>query len=53
MANVTASEALDHAARLLLQAEMEITNLPLMGQLDELAASWISIAALANERERA
>ncbi|MEV0445848.1 hypothetical protein AB0I84_12905 [Streptomyces spectabilis] len=46
-------EALAHAARLLEQAELELTNLPLMERLDELAASWLTLAHLLMERERA
>ncbi|NXY93515.1 hypothetical protein HYE82_03640 [Streptomyces sp. BR123] len=49
---MTADEAITHAARLLAQAELEITNLPLMERLDELASSWLSIAAIMVERER-
>ncbi|MEW2415302.1 hypothetical protein AB0953_16525 [Streptomyces sp. NPDC046866] len=49
---MTADEAISHAARLLAQAELEITNLPLMERLDELAGSWLSIAAIMVERER-
>ncbi|MFK0222224.1 hypothetical protein ACIQWN_29040 [Streptomyces vinaceus] len=50
---LTAEEALSHAARLLAQAELELTNLPLMERLDELASSWLSVAAILTERERA
>ncbi|MET9467778.1 hypothetical protein ABZY44_23845 [Streptomyces sp. NPDC006544] len=49
---MTADEAIGHAARLLAQAELELTNLPLMERLDDLAASWLSIAAIMTERER-
>lgn len=49
---MTADEAIANAARLLEQAEMELTNLPLMERLDELASSWLSIAALVTERDR-
>ncbi|MCY0917047.1 hypothetical protein OS965_02500 [Streptomyces sp. H27-G5] len=49
---MNADEALVHAARLLAQAEMELTNLPLMERLDELASSWLSLAAILAERER-
>lgn len=49
---VTAATAIDNAARLLEQAEMELTNLPLMERLDELASTWMGIAALLTERER-
>lgn len=49
---MTADEAIANAARLLAQAEMELTNLPLMERLDDLAGSWLSIAALVTERER-
>lgn len=45
-------KAIANAARLLEQAEME-TNLPLMERLDELAASWLTLAHLLMERERA
>lgn len=46
-------EAIAHSARLLEQAELELTNLPLMKQLDELATSWLALAHLVMERERA
>lgn len=49
---MTADEAIANAARLLEQAELELTNLPCMERLDELAGSWLSIAALVTERER-
>ena len=49
---VTAGEAIAHAARLLAQAELELTNLPLMERLDQLACSWLAVANLLNERER-
>lgn len=49
---MTADEAIANAARLLAQAELELINLPLMQRLDELASSWLSIAALLAERER-
>lgn len=52
MSGTTAAEAIEHAARLLAQAELELTNLPLMERLDELAGSWLSIAAILTERER-
>lgn len=52
MSGPTADQALANAARLLEQAEMELTNLPLMGRLDELAGSWLAIAAMVTERER-
>lgn len=50
---MNADEALGHAARLLAQAELELMNLPLMDRLDELASSWLSLAAILTERERA
>ncbi|WP_202437622.1 hypothetical protein [Streptomyces sp. SID5910] len=49
---VTAEQALANAARLLERAEIELTNLPLMGQLDALADSWIRLGQLLMERER-
>lgn len=49
---ISADEALGNAARLLQQAELE-TNLPLMERLDDLACSWLSLANLLMERERA
>lgn len=49
---LTAGEAIGHAARLLSQAELEITNLPLMERLDQVACSWLALANLLNERER-
>ena len=49
---MTSQEAIDHACRLLEQAEMELTNLPLMERLDELASSWLTVASLLAEKER-
>ncbi|WP_188274400.1 hypothetical protein [Streptomyces sp. CBMA152] len=49
---VTADQAIANAARLLDRAEIELTNLPLMERLDELAASWLQLAAMLLERER-
>lgn len=49
---IKADEAIANAARLLEQAEMELTNLPLMERLDELATSWLGVAAMLTERER-
>lgn len=49
---VTAGEAIAHAARLLAQAELELTNLPLIERLDQLACSWLAVANLLGERER-
>lgn len=37
--HVTADQAIANAARLLDRAEIELTNLPLMERLDELASS--------------
>ncbi|MGI5252784.1 hypothetical protein [Actinacidiphila glaucinigra] len=48
-----ATQAIANAARLLEQAELELTNLPLMERLDDLATSWPSLAALITDRERA
>ncbi|WP_198533709.1 hypothetical protein [Streptomyces odonnellii] len=48
----TADQAIANAARLLERAEIELTNLPLMERLDELAGSWLQIAALVIEKER-
>lgn len=49
---ITAEQAIDRAVALLDQAEMELTNLPLMERLDELASSWLTVAAMLTERER-
>lgn len=49
---VTAEQALANAARLLDRAEIELTNLPLMSQLDALADSWIQLGQLLMEKER-
>ncbi|WP_433235502.1 hypothetical protein ACQPYK_25450 [Streptosporangium sp. CA-135522] len=48
---MTVDEAVSSAARLLQQAELEITNLQLMEQLGDLADRWIEIGRLLNERE--
>lgn len=50
--HVTADQAIANAARLLDRAEIELTNLPLMERLDELASSWLTLAAMLLERER-
>ncbi|MFG2780814.1 hypothetical protein ACGFY7_23540 [Streptomyces prunicolor] len=49
---VTADQAIENAARLLDRAEIELTNLPLMERLDQLAVSWIQVAQLLAEKER-
>ncbi|MFD9632851.1 hypothetical protein [Streptomyces violascens] len=49
---MTADQAIANAARLLDRAEIELTNLPLMERLDELASSWLQLAAMLLERER-
>ncbi|MFE0270826.1 hypothetical protein ACFWZY_01600 [Streptomyces sp. NPDC058992] len=49
----TEGQALANAARLLERAELELTNLPLMERYDELAASWMNLAQLLHDRERA
>ncbi|WP_164986186.1 hypothetical protein [Streptomyces roseicoloratus] len=49
---MTVEEALQSAVRLLRAAETE-TNLALMERLDQLACSWLAIANLLMERERA
>lgn len=49
---MTCTEAVENAARLLHEAEMERTNTVLMERLEKLADSWIAIAGLLNERER-
>lgn len=49
---MTADEAIQSAVRLLQAAETE-TNLALMERLDELACSWLTVANLLMERERA
>ncbi|MFE7128950.1 hypothetical protein [Streptomyces sp. NPDC057617] len=48
----TADQAIANAARLLERAEIELTNLPLMGQLDSIASSWLQMAGLLMEKER-
>ncbi|MFJ4009453.1 hypothetical protein [Streptomyces sp. NPDC090026] len=52
MSQPTVEQALGNAARLLEQAEIEMTNLPLMERYDDLACSWLSLANLLMERER-
>ncbi|WP_177204329.1 hypothetical protein [Streptomyces sp. CC53] len=52
MAVPTEDQALANAARLLERAELELTNLPLMERLDQLAVSWINLAHLLRDRER-
>lgn len=49
---VTFETAIANAARLLQNAEGE-TNLQLMEREEKLADSWISMAALINQRDRA
>ncbi|MEK9524024.1 hypothetical protein MIU24_32325 [Streptomyces venezuelae] len=49
---MTSAEAIDNAVRILQAAEAE-TNLALMERLDELASSWLAVANLLSERERA
>lgn len=49
---MTSSEALENACRLLEQAELELTNLPLMERIDQLAVSWLQVAQMLAERER-
>lgn len=49
---MTSAEAIANACRLLEQAELELTNLPLMERLDELATSWLHVAAMLAEKER-
>lgn len=49
---VTSEQAIENAARLLDRAEIELTNLPLMERLDQLAVSWIQVAQLLAEKER-
>lgn len=49
---ITSEQALQNAARLLEQAELELTNLLLVERLDELASSWLSLSNLLMERER-
>lgn len=49
---MTFDEAIANAARLLQAAELE-TNLAMMERLEKLADSWVSIANLIRERERA
>ncbi len=52
MAVPTEDQALDNAARLLEQAELQLTNLPLMERLEGLADSWLGMAHMLRERER-
>ncbi|MCX4827176.1 hypothetical protein OG746_26720 [Streptomyces sp. NBC_01016] len=49
---MTPEAAIENAARLLRHAEGE-TNLVLMERLDDLAGSWLGMANLLMERERA
>ncbi|MGW5409014.1 hypothetical protein [Streptomyces spiralis] len=49
---MTSQDAIDRACTLLDQAELELTNLPLMERLDELACTWLTVAAMLAERER-
>lgn len=49
---MTSAEAIENACRLLERAELELTNFALMERLDELAASWLSVAAILAEKER-
>lgn len=48
---MTVDRAVGHAARLLLNAELE-TNLALMERIEKLADSWLSLAALLIQREQ-
>lgn len=48
----TVEEALGNAARLLRAAEVE-TNLLLMERIEALADSWMDMARMAMDRERA
>ncbi|MFF3398255.1 hypothetical protein ACFYW6_07050 [Streptomyces sp. NPDC002659] len=50
---ISAENAIENASRRLEQAEMELTNLPLMERLENLATSWLAVAHLVMERERA
>lgn len=49
---VTIESAFGHAARLLAEAELELTNMQRMERLEKLADSWISIASWLIQRER-
>lgn len=49
---ITAEQAITNATRLLERAEIELTNLPLMACLDEMAVTWLKVAELVTERER-
>ena len=49
---MTSQEAIERACMLLDQAELELTNLPLMERLDELASSWLNVASLLAEKEK-
>ncbi|MDF5756647.1 hypothetical protein [Spongiactinospora sp. TRM90649] len=49
---MTVDEALDNAVRLLRNAEIEL-DLTRMDRVQSLADSWINIAVLLSERERA
>ena len=50
---ISAEQAIENASRLLEAAELELTNLPLMERMEELAGSWLAVAHLVMERERA
>jgi hypothetical protein len=49
---LTANEAIEHAARILAEAELERSNLPLMERLEKLAETWLGIAQTLVEKER-
>ncbi|MEU5863512.1 hypothetical protein ABZ815_20245 [Nonomuraea sp. NPDC047529] len=48
---MTFDEAIGHAARLLLNAELE-DGLPRMQRMEGLADSWLTLARLLAEKER-
>lgn len=50
---ITADDAIAHAARILHEAELERTNPVMMERLDSIADTWVTIAQLLAERERA
>lgn len=53
MSRPTAEQAIENAARLLEAAELELTNPQLMDRYDTLASTWLRMAELLAERERA
>lgn len=50
--HITIEHAFANAARLLAEAELELTNLQRMERLEKLADSWILMASWLIQRER-